>query len=291
MAQEAWFAELYGNPSARMATAEDLIEAMDRDGVDCSVVCGFGWSDLSLCIEQNDYTLESMARFPNRIIGLASLQPAAGKPALQELERCMRLGMRGVGELMPDSQGYSLSDTALLTPVAEAVASRGGLMLLHVSEPVGHLYPGKGTAFPEDVYHFVQAFPQLTVVCAHWGGGFPFYELMPEVAAAARNVYYDTAASPFLYRPQVFSTVASVVGASKILFATDFPLVRPSVVLKQLDSQPLSPEAKEMITGGNAARLLGLSTYGQHSEAEALRPEEGIRNGEHSSLHRHRDVR
>ena len=256
--QSAWFAELYQSPRARLASAEDLIEAMEGEGVDRAVICGFGWSDLSLCSEQNDYILESVSRYPDRLLGLASVQPRAGQAAVAELERCIRGGLRGVGELMPDSQGYSLGDLAVLAPVVEATISLNAFVLLHVSEPVGHLYPGKGTAFPQAVYRFVQGFPQLTVVCAHWGGGLPFYELMPEVAEAASNVYYDTAASPYLYRPQVFPAVTSIVGAHKVLFATDFPLIRPASLLKQIRAQELPEEDLKLILGGNAARLLGL---------------------------------
>ena len=84
--------------------------------------------------------------------------------------------------------------------------------MLHASEPVGHRYPGKGTATPDRLLQVYRALPDLPVVLAHWGGGLPFYELMPEVAALTRNVVYDTAASTYLYRPAVFRTVLDVVG-------------------------------------------------------------------------------
>ena len=35
------FSDLLRNPTAKIATAEDLIEAMDRDGVDVSVILVF----------------------------------------------------------------------------------------------------------------------------------------------------------------------------------------------------------------------------------------------------------
>jgi len=34
---------------------------MDKDGVDVSVVLNYGWSTLSLCVEVNDYILESVS--------------------------------------------------------------------------------------------------------------------------------------------------------------------------------------------------------------------------------------
>jgi len=95
------------------------------------------------------------------------------------------------------------------------------------------------------------------VVCAHWGGGLPFYALMPEVATALSNTFFDTAATPFLYRPQVFESVAAMVGADKVLFGSDYPLLSPKRVMEQIESSGLPWESKAMILGGNAQRLLG----------------------------------
>ena len=96
-------------------------------------------------------------------------------------------------------------------------------MVVHVSEPAGHQYPGKGHTTPDRAYRFIENFPGNVIVCAHWGGGLPFYGLMPEVGKAFQNVYFDTAASPFLYRPEIFSAVVGLVGSEQILFGTDYP--------------------------------------------------------------------
>ena len=81
---------------------------------------------------------------------------------------------------------------------------------------------------------------------------------MPEVAAALGNVYFDTAASPFLYRPEVFAAVASLVGADCILMGSDFPLLRARRLLKQAADSPLPQGQRDAISGANASRLLGL---------------------------------
>ena len=60
----------------------------------------------------------------------------------------------------------------------------------------------------------------VRLVLAHWGGGLPFYALMPEVAESLSDVYFDTAASPFLYDAKVFETAASIVGPGHIMAAT-----------------------------------------------------------------------
>ena len=64
------------------------------------------------------------------------------------MERCARAGMPGFGELMPHGQGYRLSDTTLLAPLAEAALALGLFCLTHTSEPVGHIYHGKGDVTP-----------------------------------------------------------------------------------------------------------------------------------------------
>ena len=121
-----------------------------------------------------------------------------------------------------------------------------------------HQYPGKGQTTPDKLYRFIENFQSNVIICAHWGGGLPFYALMPEVPQVLENVYFDTAASPFLYRPDVFTAVTGLVGADKILFATDYPLIRARRLLGQVEEAGLSLADQDSILSGNAARLLGL---------------------------------
>jgi len=121
---------------------------------------------------------------------------------------------------------------------------------------VGHEYVGKGNITPDVLYRFIAKFPDLPIVCSHWGGGLPFYALMPEVATALEDVFFDTAASPFLYRPEVFRHVAEIVGVDKILFGSDYPLMPQSRVIKQVRSLDMGEEAEGLILGGNAKKLL-----------------------------------
>jgi predicted TIM-barrel fold metal-dependent hydrolase len=102
------------------------------------------------------------------------------------------------------------------------------------------------------------AHPDLRVVAAHWGGGLPFYELMPEVAAAARNVWYDSAASTYLYDFAVFRHVAALVGPARILWGTDYPLLRQAPFLRRTRELGFDQEMFEAICGGNARGVYGV---------------------------------
>jgi len=257
LVRDAWFRDLYANPKARLSSAEDLISAMDRDSVDQAVVFGFGWRDMDMCRRDNDYVIESVARYPERLIGFAIVNPQCGAEAVREIERCAAAGLRGVGELMPDGQGYRLDDQEIMAPIVEVAMEHDMLLLTHSSEPVGHLYPGKGTVTPDEIIRFARLFPDARLVCAHWGGGTIFYEMMPEVARIMCNVYYDMAASLFLYRDDIFS-LAARWAPGKVLFATDFPLIGPGAFIRRLEAARMPTATRRRILGGNAWRILKL---------------------------------
>ena len=258
LGRDLTFRSMYGRPEAKLGGLDELLDSMDRNGVDRACLVSIGWSAHEHCVEINDFILEAAAAHPARIVPFCVVNPLAGRAAAREVERCARLGARGVGELHPDTQGFDLADRRALEPLMDAAREHGLPVLTHASEPVGHLYPGKGNQRPETLLAFAKNFPGAPIVMAHWGGGLPFYALMPEVREALADVYFDTAATPFLYDARVFETVAGLVGAERILFGSDFPLLPQERVLNQLEGAALSSEEKDAIGGGNAARLLGL---------------------------------
>lgn len=257
-ARDPWFNELYSNPRHRLATVEDLLAEMDESSVDVSVAFSFGWTDPGLIEETNSYVIDAMHRYPQRISGMAVLQPTVGTRAIYELERCAKAGMIGLGELMPHGQGYRLSDVALLTPLMDVVRQHNLLVLSHCSEPVGHSYPGKGNVSLPDIVAFLTAFPDVRFIAAHWGGGLPFYNLMPEIQRLTANVWYDTAATPYLYRNDIIPAVARIVGVDRILFASDYGLLRQRRVIDYVAQSGLNADEVALVLGGNAQMVLHL---------------------------------
>jgi predicted TIM-barrel fold metal-dependent hydrolase len=250
------FALLYSQPKAKLATAEELLAAMDEAGIDLSVVLNIGWVSHELCVKTNDYILDSVSRYPRRLVGFCATQPRAGDAAAAEIERCARAGAKGIGELRSDVQAFDLTDKRMMKPVVDTALKHNLIFLTHSSEPVGHRYFGKGSITPDILYSFITAFPSLRLVCAHWGGGLPFYALMPEVTRALANVSFDTAATVFLYKPEIFEQVSRIIGSDKILFGTDYPLMHQNRVLAQIQSARLPAKDKAKILGINAQKLL-----------------------------------
>jgi len=256
--RDAWFGLLYSNPRSRLASAEDLLAAMDVAGIDKSVTFGFAYADAGLCRETNDYVIDAVHRYPHRLIGFAAVNPRELAEAAREVERCAAAGLRGIGELTPAGQGFAIDDMKVMGPLAEAARQHGLPILLHTNEPVGHVYAGKGSSLPWEVVRLAQQFPDVVLVCAHWGGGLFFYELMPELLATLKNVYYDTAASPKLYRDRIFR-VGMEIASDKLLFATDYPLLSPHQFLGRLRVSGLSGADERRIMGDNARRILHIA--------------------------------
>lgn len=243
------FAALYADPAARMATADELLASMDEAGVDVSVVAGFWWRDPALAEEHTAYLLDVAAAAGGRLL------PFVPAPARNASAALVARGARGIGEVRPANR---------LTPelALERDAATAGLpLLLHASEEAGHAYPGKTGGYSIGMLWRVLAQTDARIIAAHWGGGFPFYALMPEVQTqlAADRVLFDTAATRFLYDPAIFETVFALVGERAVAWGSDFPLRPQDADRRLLEQAVTDEETRAGVLGGNAARFLGLT--------------------------------
>ncbi|MFP3868679.1 MAG: amidohydrolase family protein [Desulfobacteraceae bacterium] len=257
-ADEPAFRWLYESPRSRLISAAELVAAMAEEGVERSVCFGFPWRQERLWRLQNDTVLEAMHRYPQQLIGFCCVNPLeSGAP--REVERCLAAGCRGVGELAFYIEAPGSEIVSALAPIADLCQGYQVPLMLHTNEPIGHPYPGKSPIGLEEIYRVVLAFPDLNLILAHWGGGLLFFALLKkEVPEALKNVYFDTAASPYLYRPPIYRLAAEIVGPEKILFGSDYPLLPPSRYLAEMQEAGVTAEMQKMITRQNMARLLRL---------------------------------
>lgn len=250
------FATIYEDPKARLASVEDLLGAIDEVGARGAVVCGFPWEHLEIGKDHNDYIQGVCDASDGRLIGLGCISRRLGERGIQEMERCLRMGLAGIGEIATHVENGQ-SVLHFLEEIAALSARWKRPLLIHATESVGHGYPGKDRTDFQELYRWISTHPNLDVVLAHWGGGLFFYELMPEVREACARVYYDTAASPFLYRTLIYQIAVEIVGFDRILMGSDFPLIHPRRYIQEIKSQDLPGEAIAGILGENAARLWG----------------------------------
>ncbi|MFO7708068.1 MAG: amidohydrolase family protein [Desulfobacterales bacterium] len=256
---EPAFETLYRSPKSRLVGAPELLDAMDESGVDRSVVFGFPWQNPELFTMHNDCILEAVQKHRGRLIGFGCFDPLASGAA-REAERCLDGGLYGIGELGYYRSGIDEEALDRLAPVMDLCRERNRPVLIHANEPIGHAYPGKTAVTLAQIYRLVKRFAGTTIVLAHWGGGLFFFQLLKkEVKESLRSVFFDTAASPFLYDPAVYRVAIDLIGADRILFGSDYPLLSPSRYFKEMEAGGVSKPDRASICGLNAARVLGLT--------------------------------
>jgi predicted TIM-barrel fold metal-dependent hydrolase len=245
------------------ADPDRLIADMDEAGVEACVVLGWYWERQETCDLQNGWHGEWVRRHPGRLAAFATVHPPAGQRALDGLERALDTGLCGIGELLPPAQGFTLEDR-WWRRVVELAIRRKLLINLHATDPAAG--PAAGPKTPLDAYlRLAREYPEATFILAHWGGGLAARGLPGETGSLPPNLYFDTAASPLLYDPGVFRRAVDRVGAERILFGSDYPLLlypREARLpgfrrfLDEVEAAGLDAAERAAILGANIRRIL-----------------------------------
>ncbi|NQU63533.1 MAG: amidohydrolase [SAR324 cluster bacterium] len=254
---EPGFELLYrDSEKSNIVGVEELVRTMDEQGVDISIVFGFPWQRPETCRLHNNYVMEAVRRFPDRLLGLCCLDPFMRDP-VPEIERCLAGGLSGVGELAFYDRGLDGEVLTALTPVMAFCLEKNLPVMLHTNEPIGHEYPGKAPITLRQIAELIKRFPKNKIILAHWGGGIFLYHLLKkELKGLLENIYFDTAASPFLYDNRIYKIAIEMIGVDRILFGSDFPLLKPERYFSEMEVSGLRAEQIAAICGLNAARLM-----------------------------------
>lgn len=274
------------------------IAAMDKAGLDVQVISltSPGLQNLAadeatrLQVETNDRIAELVRAHPDRFQGFATLATPAPAAAAQELQRAVsRLGLHGA--LLFGRTGQRNLDHRDNWPIFEAAASLRAPLYIHPQVPQPRvraaLYAGFGDAIDNAFathgigWHYesgvqflrlalagtFERFPDLRVILGHWGEVVLFFLDRADGLAAqaklprtfseyARRNAYVTAGG--VYSRRYLRWAVEVVGAERVLFATDYPY-RPGPdggVEHFLQAAGLDRSEQERIAAGNWEALV-----------------------------------
>lgn len=247
------FAMLYADKRARMVDEAGLTRYMADEQVDHAVVTAFPFKDRGLISTCNDYLLTMSTGNP-KLIPFVMVDPYDEGFALAEVERCLPLGARGIGELAFYDTGFGHKERQKLDPVAGYAETRGLPLMVHVNEQIGHAYHGKTKIDFQELVACIEAHQELTLILSHLGGGICFYEFMPEIKRLLSRVYYDLAAVPLLYAREIYQFVAQFM-PDRVLFGSDYPLL--TYRRYERDMTFLEEETRQKLLYHNARRLFG----------------------------------
>jgi predicted TIM-barrel fold metal-dependent hydrolase len=248
------FGTLASTKGARFVTGDTLFDDMLEGHVDKAVIFGFAMNDTAANRLQNDYVVSFAGKHPGRFVPLGVVSPSASG-FLREAERCLAIGMAGFGETFPSGHGFDMLGKEM-SLLAGLCREANVPLMIHVNEQVGHPYPGKGNVDLTEAFTFASKFPENVIVFAHLGGGLPFFFPMPEIRRL-RNVYYDTAAQPYLYQPSVYRAMRETGALERIILGSDYPLLNYERYLKELENSGLSEDDVNKVVSVNPEKVYG----------------------------------
>lgn len=235
-------------PMQDTTNAAGLLAAMDKAGIDRAVAFPPRWVGGDFVdptyVAANAATHDAVRKNPDRLVGYARVNPNYGADAIAELEKCLgEYGFRGV-LFDPEWENFNPEDKKFLYPMYEIARSRGVPVMFH-----SWYSPSQ----PALYWQVADDFPELAVIIAHLGGRL--FADATFIAQRAPNIYLET--SDNMYGP---APLVKALGPERILFGSNTPFADPGVELYKVTSEKLlSASERDLILGGNAARLHKLS--------------------------------
>jgi len=240
-----------------LATAEIPIEAtikaMDDAGVRVGLISAW-WGPQGALIP-NDEVASLVRRFPDRLVGVASVDLHRPMDGVRELRRCVReLGFRALRivpwlwNLPPDDRRYY--------PLYAECIELGIPFCLQVGHtgPLCPSEPGRPIPYLD---HVALEFPELRIVGGHIG--YPWTAEMISLATKYPNVYIDTSAYTVRRYPQELVDYLRGHGRKKVLFGSNHPAWPAADCLKGLDALELDAATAALFLHENAERVFSLT--------------------------------
>jgi predicted TIM-barrel fold metal-dependent hydrolase len=132
--------------------------------------------------------------------------------------------------------------------VVEAAARFNMLIIVHTG--------GSSVASPWAVGALAERYPQARMIIDHMGGSdMEMVNSALEVAERHSNLYLGTSQMPFFRK---YREAVARVGADRIIFGSDAPIVHPLPEFDRVRVANLGAEEERLIFGGNLVRLLNL---------------------------------
>lgn len=217
-----------------------LLETMAKHGIAHTVVCPI----------EPFFTTEEVAAaiapYPDRLSLFASADPRdpEGPAKLEAL--LARVPVAGL-KLSPAYEASS-AETSRMYEMLGLAQDRDLPVFVHAG---AFPFEAQGAGDPAVLAPVVAAFPHLSFTVAHIG--WDHHAALLELAERHHHVSVETSWQP----PKVLRAAVDKLGAHRVLWGSDFPLLQPSVSLEHA-STALSPAELRIVCAKNAHRLLGV---------------------------------
>jgi uncharacterized protein len=223
-------------------TGEQCIDVMDQAGIERAIVMTI--VDLP---EVNPNALElvadSCSRFPGRLYAFARIHPFYGDRAVAFLEEAItHFGFRGL-KLHPVSTIAHPASKESLALIRKAAAHKAPTLFHCGDEPM---------TTPYAVALAAEAVPEATIILGHMGGYVHVDDAL-DVAERYPNIILETSAMPY---PSRVKEAVDRIGADRVIYASDGPLVVPSIEVEKVRLAGLDADSLAKVLGLNTLKLI-----------------------------------
>lgn len=233
-------------------TEKDTLSAMDSAGVGLSIIAGWHGPDGPLI--SNEEVDRQINHAPGRFRGLVSVDLNQPMKAVREIRKWVDgkrfIGVRQVPwlwNLPPNDRRYY--------PIYAACVDLGVPFCTQIGH-TGPLMPSETGRMIPYLEQVMLDFPELTVVGGHVG--FPWIDELISMTIKFPNFHVDTSAYALHRLPPSFVDYMKTLGADRVMFGTNWPMLSPEQCLKGLKKLELSREQEEAFLYGNARRVFNL---------------------------------
>ena len=245
--------------SLRDNTPDTLVARMDRSGIDKAAVSQIEAIFHRNVQPANEKLTKDLEGHTDRLIPMATINPAYEKWE-DDLKACHEtLGMKGV-RLFPVYHNYAV-DGSEAKAALEACKERGlpACIPARMEDPrqrnwmdPGQLVDAKGVA------ELMKAVPDATVVVSNLRYGFSRLPMWHDEEVRDKPWFVDFSLAEF---HNDLGPLSEARGGSHLVFGTHVPFSYPGAALVKLAqvTEKVDDEAREAITHGNAERILGMA--------------------------------
>ena len=228
-----------------------LLTENEKTGIACSVV--FTTATSIRQVPSIHTFIQKLQDTSNgRLIGFGTLHPAMSDREIEaEVDHIMALGLHGI-KLHPDFQRIPADSKAVFS-MARAAAGKLPI-LIHAGDYRFSF------SHPAQIRKLAVAFPDLTIIAAHFGGWSEWHKA-PDALAGLPNVFVDTSSSLDFMSPEKATELIYRFGTDHVLFGTDYPMWGATEELARFGKLKLTQEERRQILYSNAAALLSLSSF------------------------------
>lgn len=216
--------------------ADDLVAEMDRIGVEKLVVSHQACMTTDV-VYGNNQVLDATRKYPGRILGYAVCCPINDTLGIDEIRRCVDLGMTGIKLHSGNGFAYTCDQ---YRPVWELADAERLPLLLHTWGDLGPLEP------------LFERYTHAPILLGHAGSSKP--ESYVEFARKFPNLFLDPCYSQAPYG--MYEYFVRELGPERVVFGSDAPWMALGQQLGRLLFADIADEHKKVILVENPKRIL-----------------------------------